>query len=289
MTGKIFLTGASGFIGSHLVKRLEELPYEAIYCLSRQQNPSPNSTHGGKIRHICGDVDDGGSYGHFLTGCEAVIHLAAATGKADKDVFERVNVFGTKELIARCQSAGVRNFLYVSTIAVKYPDKFRYYYAQSKEKAEVFVANSGLNYTIVRPTIVIGTGSPIWENLARIAKAPVMPYFGDGSTKIQPIHVDDLVNCMVSLIQEGEFRNEVFELVVRRLSHLSNSSGKIHITLTHKRARVIHVPYKPLRAVLSVLEDKFYSKMPVTVGQLSAFNNDGTIQPNRLLSENSSI
>jgi NADH dehydrogenase len=94
-----------------------------------------------------------------LTGCNTVLHLAAATGKAAKEDYYNIIVNGTSELISNCHKAGVRNILYVSTIAVKYPDKYRYDYAQSKEQAEVIIRNSGLNYAIVRPTIVIGQGS----------------------------------------------------------------------------------------------------------------------------------
>ena len=223
-----------------------------------------------------------------MTGCNTVLHLAAATGKAAKEDYYNINVNGTAELISNCQKAGVRNILYVSTIAVKYPDKYRYDYAQSKEQAEVIIRNSGLNYAIVRPTIVIGQGSLIWESLSRLAKAPIIPYFGDGATKIQPIYVDDLVGCLVSFVAAGMYENDIYELGGPETIEFKEFLNQIHHAFTGKGARVINIPYKPLRAVLSILEDRFYNRLPVTVGQLSAFNNDGTIQMNKLFSENSS-
>jgi len=286
MTEGLFITGARGFIGRHLLEQLGEFPYEFINCLDRRQDQPLSSSSWEKIRFIQGDVGIGETYARYLTGCNTVLHLAAATGKVAKDDYYITNVQGTAELISNCQKAGVRNSLYVSTIAVKYPDKSRYDYAQSKEQAEAIIRNSGLNYAIVRPTIVIGQGSLIWESLSRLAKAPIIPYFGDGATKIQPIHVKDLVSCLISLVDAGLFKNEIYELGGPETISFQDFLGQIHHALTGKRARVINIPYKPLRAVLSILEDRFYNKLPVTVGQLSAFNNDGTIQVNKLFSEN---
>jgi NADH dehydrogenase len=211
-----------------------------------------------------------------------VIHLAAVTGKAMPEEYFKVNAKGTQFLIEQCQKARVRNFLYISTIAVKYPDKSHYHYAQSKELGEDAVKNSGLNYTIVRPTIVIGQDSPVWNSLSRLTRLPVTPIFGDGTTRIQPIYLDDLVDCILSILYERIFANETLEIGGPEVITFKDFLSQIHFAYYGKQPRVVHIPLKPLMHILSILEKRFYSILPVSVGQLYAFGNDGTIQRNRI-------
>lgn len=277
----ILITGSSGFIGSHLVEHIDNLDYDHIYCVSRRMGP-PGENVNGKIQYIQADLLDRSSYAPYLADCDSVVHLAAATGKKIKDEYYEINTKGTEILIEQCKLAGVNKILFVSTIAVKYPDKYHYDYALSKIEAEKAVQSSGLKYAIVRPTIVVGAKSPLWNNLFRMAKVRVIPYFGNGSTKIQPIHVEDLVDCMVSILDNDLFTNQLYELGGPDTVTFDEFMNAIHFEYTGKYPRIFHIPYKPLRAILAMLEGIFYQFLPVTVGQLSTFNNDGIIQPNEL-------
>jgi NADH dehydrogenase len=211
-----------------------------------------------------------------------VLHLAAATGKTRPEKYLAVNTEGTRLLIEQCKRFGVRNFLYVSTIAVKFQDKSQYYYAQSKEKAEDLVKNSGLNYVILRPTIVLGKEAAIWKSLSQLARAPIIPLFGDGTAKIQPIYVDDLVNVIRSVVDEKMFFNETFELGGPEVNTMEVFLKQIHKIVYKKEPRIIHLPLRQLIPALSLLDKYLYFLMPFTVGQLAAFENDSSIEPNRL-------
>jgi NADH dehydrogenase len=286
--GGIFITGGSGFVGSQLLERLGEISLQPIYCLTRQpDNIIKESLGRNHIEIIKGDLFDVETYSAYLARCDTVIHLAAVTGKAGREAYFRVNSEGTKVLIEACEKAGVKNFLYVSTIAVTYPDKSRYYYAQSKEQAENTVMNSSLNYTIIRPTIVIGKDSAIWKSLSGLASGTIIPMFGDGTTKIQPIYVDDLVGCMLGILKEKEYQGQVLELGGPEITSFDQFASSIHNARTSNQARFIHLPLKPITMILSMLENFAYSLLPVTVGQLSAFGNNGTIQMNKLFNNNS--
>ena len=98
-----------------------------------------------------GDLLDPAGYAAALAGCDAVLHLAAATGKQSRAEYLRVNRDGTEALVRQARQAGVSRFLFTSTVAVKFRDQFRYYYAQSKQEAEAVVTSSGLRWTIVAP------------------------------------------------------------------------------------------------------------------------------------------
>jgi len=282
MPGSLFITGSSGFIGSNFLRRIDTQKYDTIYCLSRRERSSNQVAEAHNIRFITGNIYDAQIYGRYLESSDVVLHLAAATGKARPEEYLDVNTEGTKVLTEQCKRSGVQYFLFVSTIAVKFQDKSQYYYAQSKEKAEAVVKNSGLKYVILRPTIVLGKEAAIWKSLSQLARAPFIPLFGDGTAKIQPIYVDDLVDIMQYVVDERIFANETFELGGPEVNTIEVFLKRIH-QMNHKtNPRAIHLPLRQLVSVLSLLEKHFYSLIPFTVGQLSAFANDSLIEPNRL-------
>jgi len=282
MPGSLFITGSTGFIGSNLLRRIDARKYDTIYCLSRHEKSAEQVAEAHNIRFIKGDIYDAKIYGRYLESSDVVLHLAAATGKARPQEYLNVNTEGTKLFTEQCKQFGVRNFLYMSTIAVKFQDKSRYYYAQSKKKAEDVVRKSGLNYVILRPTIVLGKEAPIWRSLFQLARAPFIPLFGDGTAKIQPIYVDDLVDVIQSVVDEKMFFNETLELGGPEVNTMEVFLKRIHQMVHKKEPRLIHLPLRQLIPALSVLEQYLYTLMPFTVGQLAAFENDSSIEPNRL-------
>jgi len=175
--------------------------------------------------------------------------------------------------------------LSVSSIAVKYQDKSSYYYAQSKELAELAVKQSGLAYTIVRPTIVIGADSPVWESLSKLAKMPLLPVFGNGKSVIQPIYIDDLVSCLLTILDGGIFTNETIELGGPEQVTFENFLRAISRSYRGREPRTFHLPLAPFLFCLSMLEKHFYTILPLTVGQLSAFKNDSTIDGNHIFDQ----
>lgn len=282
----IFVTGANGFVGRHLLKR--PLPPEArsLCCLSRgARNAEPSVLQRPGVEFIRADLTEPARYGRGLTSAHCVVHLAAATGKALPAEYFRANVEGTRVLVEECQRRGVQRFLYVSSIAVKFPDKRRYFYAQSKEQAEEIVRRSGLRYTIVRPTMILGRGAPVWMGLAKLARLPVVPIFGDGRTRIQPIDVQDLVDLLLAIIERDRFQGETLELGGPEMITIGDFLRKAHALLRGGPFRAVHLPLGLVIPGLTVLEKLAYSALPITVGQLASFRCDGTIQTNSLFEE----
>ena len=283
MKHSLFITGASGFIAGHLLRGINPEEYENIYCLSRKESKLMTSLSKQEgFKFIKGSIYDADLYAPYLAASDIVVHFAAITGKARPDEYFKVNSEGTEFLIKQCEKAGVRNFLYLSSIAVKFPDISSYYYAQSKKQGEDALRSSTLNYTIVRPAIVIGQGSPILESLSKLARAPVIPIFGDGTTKIQPIYVNDLADCLLHILKGNIFQNETFDLGGPEVITIEDFIKKIHQGYSKERPRTIHIPLGLLIPLLSHLEKYFYSFLPFTIGQLSSFRYDGTIGENRL-------
>lgn len=283
MKTSLFITGASGFVAGNFLRKINVGDFQHIYCLSRTTSKTitdlcmhPNVTF------IQGRLHDSVLYSPYLFSTDAVLHLAAVTGKARPKEYFDVNAKGTEFLVKQCVQAGVKNFLHVSTIAVKFDNVSHYYYAQSKQQSEDFVRRSGINYAIVRPTIIIGKESSIWNNFLKLASAPVPLLFGNGKVKIQPIYIDDMIDCLLTIIQERMFSNEVFELGGPDIISIENFLVKIYRMLYKKNPKIIHIPLSIVVPLLSFMENFFYSLLPFTTGQLSTFRYDGTAKRNTL-------
>jgi NADH dehydrogenase len=234
----------------------------------------------GNVQLLTGGLFDAAVYAPALTPQTTVLHLAAVTGKAPRETFFRVNAQGVQVLLEQCQAAGVQNLLYVSTIAVNYPDKTNYFYAQAKAAGEQAVQQSGLDYLIVRPTIVIGPGSAALNGLAKFVRRPLVLTLGDGQNRIQPIYVGDLAAALLLLTQRERFDKQIIELGGPEPLTLAAFLRAFHRAQFHTDPRwVVRLPLAPLVKVLTLLERSLGERLPVQAGQLSAFGNDGTIRP----------
>jgi NADH dehydrogenase len=282
VASSLFITGASGFIGRHLLERLDPEEYDSIYCLTRSESTARKLADQKRFHWLVGSIFDSDVYGRCLNASETVIHLAAITGKARLEEYFRVNAVGTRYLVEQCKRRGVNNFLFVSTIAVKYRNKSDYPYAQSKQEAEEAVRQSGLNYVIVRPTIVLGKDSPGWNALLKLARLPLVVVFGDGTTRTQPIEVDDLVDAMIAVVKEEDFHNETFDLGGPDTITVEEFLKKLRRLYHLKTGKVLHLPYKPLKQLVACIDGYWPSILPLNAGQLSVFVQDGTITPNRV-------
>ena len=236
-------------------------------------------------RFLRADLADPSRYEKELASADCVIHLAAQTGKAPPREYFRVNAEGTRTLVEACYRLGVPRFLHVSSIAVKFPEKRRYFYAQSKEESEAIVRNSGLRYTIVRPTMILGRRAPVWMGLAKLARLPIVPIFGDGRTRIQPIDVDDLAGFLLAIVERDGFHGETLELGGPETISIEDFLKQAHARLLGGACRTIHLPLGLVLPGLTFLEKLAYSAVPLTVGQLSSFRCDGTIRTNSLFEE----
>src|SRR5438094_476958 len=138
---RVFVTGGTGFLGSRVCGALKRrgIPFAA---LDRSASLSQKLGGSDGVEAVKADLLQPELYREALGKSEVVLHLAALTGRATEQEHFRVNAEGTETLLTECQQAGVQRILFVSSIATKFPDKSRYYYAQAKLRAEEAVRNS---------------------------------------------------------------------------------------------------------------------------------------------------
>jgi len=282
--GPLFLTGATGFVGRRLLERLPSALYSDIRCLTRDPERLPASRAGGaRWEAVPGDLSTPERWAERLAGVETVLHLGAITGKARPEAFEAVNHLATRELLERAGAAGVRRFIFVSSIAAGFADQRHYPYAHSKARGERAVLASGLDVLIVRPTMVLGPGSAVLTGLRRLAAAPVAIVFGAGRVPVQPIHVDDLADLLIAALALEPLGGRTIEAGGAEVLELDALLRRIRVAATGRAGPMVHVPLAPVRAIVAAVEPVAFNFLPFTAGQLASFANAGTARPDPLV------
>jgi NADH dehydrogenase len=273
----IFLTGATGFLGGRVLRRLAAGGARVV-CLARDPSRLP-ALEGADVDCVRGDLDAPERWADALRGCDTVVHLAALTGKARAAEHFRVNSAAVGALLEAAERAGVRRFVLISTIAVRYPDLRRYPYARAKEEAETRVRTSGLEWAIVRPTVVLGPGSPLWEKFLALARAPVLPVFGDGRNRIQPVHVDDVAEAIAAVAESPALKGRVVEVGGRDVLPMEAFLRLIRREATGKEGPVVRFPVGLLIRGLAAAEPLLHDALPATAGQFYVFAHDSDAAP----------
>jgi NADH dehydrogenase len=272
---RIFLTGGGGFVGRVVTRALVERGHE-VAALVR------TSLVREATRSIPGDLLDPSGYRAVLTSSDVVVHLAAATGRALPSEHHRINVEGTRVLVDACRAAGVKRLLFMSSVAAGFPPS-RYPYARAKAEAEQLVAHSGIPFWIVRPTIVVGPGAPVMAALGRLASLPVLPVFGRGDVRVQPVWVGDVADVLADLLAQPDYLGDTIGVGGPASPTIKAFLVAVRCSRGRPAGPVVHLPLGAVIPVLTALETFAYRLLPVTVGQLASFRFDGTVAPHPLV------
>ena len=270
------MTGAAGFVGRRLVARLVAAGHEVAGLVHGTGRPALDPDgEGTGWQAVMGDLLIPRDYEPALEGVDTVIHAAAATGKATPEHHWRVNVEGTAHLLDAARRHNVRRVVHVSSIAVRFRHTKRYPYAQAKQEAERRVLASGLDTVVLRPTIIVGPGAPVLQALERLARLPIIPVFGDGGAKVQPVFVDDVVGAMVAAAETDRRWTAPLDLGGPERLTIEAFLRAIARARGHVRRRTVHLPLSLVIPPLIVGEAVAFRFMPLTVGQLATFRCDG--------------
>lgn len=267
----LVVTGGTGFVGRRLLTMLP--PDREVRLVVREPSrlgPLPPAWTIVTADLVRSSLD------RALDGADTILHLAARTGSASAQVHQRDNTEVTGRLLEAACRGGVHRFCFVSSIAAGYPDRRHYHYANAKLAAEALVNASGLKTLIVRPTMILGAGSPVIANLAKLACLPRPILFG-GGTGLQPVHVDDVATALAAAVTIPEWTEPLVEYGGPERISTAELFARIRAQRSLPPARPITVPVEPLRALLALVEPIVGRWLPFRAGQLAAFTNPSVV------------
>jgi len=205
---KVLVTGASGFIGQPLVRRLLASGHTVRALIRRASERE--LLPGADIE--VGDLRDSGAVERVARGMEAVVHLAWATGVARESSARAVNVEGTRRLLDAARLHEARRFVFVSSISAARERMGPY--GRTKLEAERLVTASGLEWVILRPSLVYGPGpAGLFARLERSLRGPLVPIVGDGSIALDPVHVDDVCAVIEQSLVRADSMGKRYDLL----------------------------------------------------------------------------
>jgi len=260
---KIAVTGGTGFVGRNLVSRLLKDNHEITVLSNRR---SAQDFFGDKVRVVSGSVHNLTDILPAFQGSQVVYHLVGIIAETRKNTFEKTVAEGTKNVVAACREAGVTKVIYLSSLGTSAEARSAYH--KTKYRAEQSVINNGLEWVILRPSIIYGKSDGFLTIMSKIIRGlPFVPIFGDGKYKLQAIHIDDLTEALAQAALNSKAVGQIIDLggpeqleYVQVINYLKKALGKKRLNF--------HIPFGVIRPVAGLME-LFLKPAPLTRDQLT--------------------
>lgn len=253
---KVFVTGASGFVGGAVLEQLQAAGH-FIRILARHPQSARIQAAADRFRAEIhpGDILDSQALEPGLPGVEAVIHLVGIISEVGAATFENIHVRGTQSVVEAMQKANVPRLAHISALGARPQAISRYH--QSKWAAEEIVRQSGLDWTIFRPSIVYGPGDEFVNLFAKLARRlPVLPVMGTGQGTLQPVSVETVASCFVKAITEPKAIRQTVDLCSEEVLTFDEVLDRI-LHVTGQKRWKCHIPMALARGLAAGMEQLF--------------------------------
>jgi uncharacterized protein YbjT (DUF2867 family) len=235
----VLLTGASGFIGSHLARALRAADYVVIET-RRDLDDATASVRADFTRDL--SVRD---WLPKLAGIDAVINAVGISREHGAQTFESIHKRAPQALFTACVAAGVRRIVQISALGA---DRGMTRYFLSKRAADDYLATLPLEWTIVRPAMVFGPGGSNAKVFSKLARLPVVPLPRRGEQRVQPLHIDDLTEALVHLLGDESTHRSRVDLVGPQSFSLRELLAGLRAAQHLSPPRILSLPMPLLRA-----------------------------------------
>jgi uncharacterized protein YbjT (DUF2867 family) len=280
---QLFLTGATGFVGQHMLKRLlgEGHRVRGLLRSSDDKQKARVMAFSGmpagwqeKFTVAHGDVVTGAGLDQGMQDCDAVVHLVGIITEKAKNTFDAVHHLGTRNVVEAAKRGGVKRFIQMSALGVRANGVAAY--QTSKWKGEEEVRRSGIPYCILRPSLIFGPGDGfVTQMMDTMRKAPFFrPVPGDGSPKFRPIWIDDVTACFARALTTEAATNQTVELGGAdelSLNEVLKEIGRV----AGVRKPAVHIPL-PLMFAGAAVAQTLLPNPPVTLDQLRMLREGST-------------
>jgi len=242
----ILLTGATGNVGSALLRRLTGAGQD-VRCLVRDPNRLGDQRV--RVQIALGDLADPSSFRNALRGVDTVVHLAASVRDQKRGSIEELNGVATLRLVRAAERLGARRFVFFSAMGATLHSRTRF--MRAKALASDAVKEADLETTVFAPSIVYSPGDPFLTLLERLSWLPAMPFPGSGRARCQPIWADDAAACVMASLDGGP----AGELELAGPQEMSyDQMVRAVLRSRGRRRRIVHLPLPVARASLRAVE-----------------------------------
>lgn len=274
----ILVTGGTGFVGSGIVKELLSKG-QKVRVLARHAERARAPDHP-NCQFVNGDVTNISSILKAITpDIEAVMHLVGILAETRGVTFRSVHVEGTRNVVEACKGMGISRYIHMSALGAR--EGAVSVYHRTKWEAEKLVSTSGLEYTIMRPSVIFGEQDRFTNVFARMMRlSPVVMVPGTGKSRMQPVYVGDVAKAFALSLEMKETVQRTLELggpEVLTFDEIIERIGEV----TGRRRMKLHIPM-PLMRANALVAEKLLSKPPFSRDALKMLEEDNTTELNAL-------
>lgn len=210
----VCVIGGSGFIGCHIVHRLDAAGY-SVKVLTRRRESAKHLILLPNVQVVECDVRDDAALLKHLAGAEAVINLLGILHETGKASFSAIHADFPRRVVAACCELGIERLLHMSALNadVNGPSA----YLRSKGEGELAVKQSNLRWTIFRPSVVFGRGDSFLSMFAQLARWMPVLLLAKPQARFQPIWVEDLAQAVAASVNEPQTIAQSYDLCGPRI------------------------------------------------------------------------
>lgn len=250
----IVVTGASGYVGSHIVKQLVDMD-KPVRAMVRSRRGAEKE---GRLKNLPADWAEADvtypeTLGSAMEGATAVVHTVAIAIEKGGGTYETINYQGTVNVVEAAKAANVGRFVNISQLGAA--SDLPYRFLASKGKAQEYVAASDLDWTAFRPSVIWGPEDEFANTFARLVPfSPIIyPIIGDENAKFQPVWVEDVATSVVKALDDPGTIGKEFELGGPEVLTLEEIERRT-LDAVGARRKMVRFPMSLLRVVVTLME-----------------------------------
>jgi NADH dehydrogenase len=275
----VLVTGAAGFVGTHVCR---ELTHRGARVRGLVHSPAKAAQRLASLPvelHV-GDIRDEQVLRRAMQGCDMVVHLVAIAIERRGQRYDEINARGTQRVVDAMRAAGVRRLVHMSQNHAASDSP--YPFLRSKGLAEDAVRASGLEWTVLRPSVIFGPEDEFVNVLARLVRLSplIYPLPGGGRARFQPVHVDDVARTVALALERPATDGRAYALGGPAQLSLRQMTERVLVAMDAKRL-LIPLPTAVLRPLIAIAQ-RVLPSPPVTTGLLDLLAIDNAVQGDAL-------
>ncbi|AGF73922.1 NADH-ubiquinone oxidoreductase [Bartonella australis AUST/NH1] len=237
----ITVFGGSGFVGRYVVEALTKRGYRVRIAARRPQNAYYMLQIGevGQTQMLKTDVKDRASVARALLGADGAVFLPGSLVQANQPNFRTIQIDGVRNVAELAAEAGI-SLIYTSSLIANESTSFPY--AHTKFMSEKIIRDKHSQAIIMRPSVIFGPEDRFFNTLANLSRfLPIMPLFGGGQNKLQPVYVGDIAEFVVRALGGRIAPGKSYDLGGPQIMTVQNALEDV-LKIIHREKIIVHMP-----------------------------------------------